>query len=101
MVLISWFMGFAVFAGLALLFGFIANFAFKRSSPARRALYAAATLGVLITIPAYAALIDEGAEIVSIVGVAVATAILSAVAFPLALVMTRRKPAQPDYSVFD
>lgn len=101
MAIISGILALAFFAGLALLFGFIANLAFKRSSPGRRAAYAASSLGVLVTVPAYVALIGVGAELVSIIGVAVGTVILSAMAFPLALAMTRRKPAKPDHSVFD
>jgi hypothetical protein len=88
-------------AGLALLFGFIANHAFKRSSPARRAGYAAAALGVLMTLPAYAALAAAGAAVVAYVGVAVGTALFSALAFPLALIVTKRKPVEPGPEVFD
>lgn len=87
--------------GLAMLFGVIANIALKRHSPARRAALAAVTLGVLVTIPAFVALIDAGEGAVPILSVAVATVILSALAFPLALVVTRRKAAEPDRSVFD
>lgn len=88
-------------AGLAMLFGLIANFAFKRSSPGRRAAYAAGAMGVLLTIPAFVALIDAGDGLVPILSVAVGTVILSALAFPLALVVTRRKKADVDKSVFD
>ena len=96
-----WLFSLIVVAGMALLFGFIANFAFKRRSPARRAAYAAVAVGLLVTLPAYVALARAGAEIVAFVGVAVATALLSALAFPLALVVTRRKPLEPDPTVFE
>lgn len=101
MAIVSGIVLLAFLAGLAMLFGFIANVGFKRSSPARRAGYAAAALGVLMTLPAYVALAAAGAAVVSYVGVAVGTALLSALAFPIALVVTRRKPVEPDHSVFD
>lgn len=91
----------AFLAGLAMLFGLIANFAFKRSSPGRRAAYAAGAMGVLLTIPAFVALINAGAGMVPILSVAVGTAILTALAFPLALIVTKRKAAEVDKSVFD
>lgn len=101
MAIVSGFFSLAFLAGLAMLFGFIANHAFKRSSPARRAAYAAAGLGVLITTPAFVALIGSGAELLPIIAVGVGTVILAALAFPLALVVTKRKPVEPDQSVFD
>lgn len=101
MVVMFAILGLVFLAGMALLFGFIANYAFKRSSPARRAAYAAGAAGVLLTLPAYFALGSAGAALVSFVGVMVGTAILSAIAFPLALVMTKRKPIEPDHTVFD
>lgn len=94
-------LGLACLAGMALLIGFIANYAFRRSTPNRCASYAAVAVGVLFTFPAYAALVEAGAELVSFVGAAVGTAILSALAFPLALIITKRKPVEPDPSVFD
>ena len=90
-----------VLAGLALLFGLMANFVFKRSSPVRRAAYAAAALAILLSIPAYVALLSAEAPAVSLAAIAVGTAILFALAFPLALLITRRKPAPADQSVFD
>ena len=96
-----WLFSLIVVAGMALLFGFIANFAFKRRSPARRAAYAAVAVGLLVTLPAYVAVAQTNAEIVSYVGVAVATALLSALAFPLAFVVTKRKPLDVDPTVFD
>ena len=101
MVVMFAILGLVFLAGMALLFGFIANYAFKRSSPARRAAYAAGAAGVLLTLPAYVALGSAGAELVSFVGVMVGTAILSAIACPLALIMTKRKPIEPDHTVFD
>jgi len=96
-----WLFSLILLAGIALLFGFIANYAFKRRSPARRAAYAAGGVGLLVTLPAYVALAQANSAIVAFVGVAVATALLSALAFPLALVVTRRKPLEPDPTVFD
>ena len=96
-----WLFSLLAVAGMALLFGFIANFAFKRRSPARRAAYAAVAVGLLVTFPAYVALARANAEIVAYVGVAVATVLLSALAFPLALVVTKRKPLDVDPTVFD
>jgi uncharacterized membrane protein len=101
MAIVSGILTLAFLAGLAMLFGFIANFAFKRSSPARRAAYAAAALGVLLTIPAFAALIGTGAGLLPIIAVGVGTVIFAALAFPLALVVTKRKPLEPDHNVFD
>jgi uncharacterized membrane protein len=101
MAIVSGVLALAFLAGLAMLFGFIANFAFKRSSPVRRAAYAATTLAVLLTIPAFAALIGAGADILPIIAVAVGTALFAALAFPLALVVTKRKPVEPDPTVFD
>lgn len=101
MALVSGLVTLVILAGLAMLFGLIANFVFKRSSPAKRAAYAALALGVLLTFPAYAALLSVGSTSVSIVAVLVGTVILSALAFPLALIITRRKPAPADQSVFD
>ncbi|MCZ8136426.1 MAG: hypothetical protein O9266_08985 [Porphyrobacter sp.] len=101
MAIVSGIFTLAFLAGLAMLFGFIANHAFKRRSPARRAGYAAVALGVLLTIPAFVALIGSGAGLLPIIAVAVGTAIFAALAFPLALVVTKRKPAEPDQSVFD
>jgi uncharacterized membrane protein len=101
MAIMSGMMTLAFLASLAMLFGFIANFAFKRSSPARRAAYAAAALGVLLTIPAFAALIGSGADLLPIISVAVGTALFTALAFPLALIVTKRKPVEPDQDVFD
>jgi hypothetical protein len=101
MAIVTGILTLAFLAGLAMLFGFIANFAFKRSSPARRAAYAAAALGVLLTIPAFAALIGSGADAFPIIAVAVGTVLFSALAFPLALLVTKRKLVGPDHSVFD
>lgn len=101
MVVMFAILGLGFLAGAALLFGFTANFAFKRSSPSRRACYSGCAAGVLFTLPAYAALVSAGSGLVAFVGVAVGTAILSAIAFPLALIMTKRKPFEPDQSVFD
>ncbi|MFM7377057.1 MAG: hypothetical protein ACKO1O_02820 [Erythrobacter sp.] len=96
-----WLFSLIVVAGMALLFGFIANYAFKRRSTARRAAYAAVGTGLLVTLPAYVALARADAEIVAYVGVAVATTLLSALAFPLAFMVTKRKPLDPDPTVFD
>jgi hypothetical protein len=63
--------------------------------------HAAAALGVLLTIPAFVALIGSGAELLPIIAVGVGPIILAALAFPLALIVTKRKPAEPDQSVFD
>ncbi len=101
MAVVSGIFTLAFLAGLAMLFGFIANFAFKRSFPARRAGYAAGALGVLLTIPAFVALIGSGADLLPIIAVGVGTVIFAALAFPLALVVTKRKPAEPCQSVFD
>jgi hypothetical protein len=84
-----------------MLFGFIANHAFKRSSPARRAGYASAAASVLLTMPAFVALIGSGADFLPIIAVGVGTVIFAALSFPLALIVTKRKPAEPDSSVFD
>lgn len=96
-----WLFSLIAVAGMALLFGFIANYAFKRRSPARRAAYAAVAVGLLVTLPAYVALAQASAEIVAFVGVAVAMVLLSALAFPLAFLVTRRKPLEPDPTVFE
>lgn len=101
MAIVSGILTLAFLVGLAMLFGWIANHAFKRSSARRRAAYAAGALGVLLTIPAFAALIGSGAPMLPIVSVAVGTVLLSALAYPLALVMTKRQPEGPDHKVFD
>ncbi|MFN3862887.1 MAG: hypothetical protein ACK4RT_01265 [Erythrobacter sp.] len=86
---------------LAMLFGFIANHAFKHRLPARRAGYAAAALGVLLTILAFGALVGWGAGLLAIIAVGVGTVIGAALALPLALAVTKRMSAEPDQSVFD
>ena len=96
-----WLVSLVVVAVMALLFGFIANFAFKRCSPARRAAYAAVGVGLLVTLPAYVALAQANAEIVAYVALAVGTTLLSGLAFPLAFVVTKRKPLDADPTVFD
>ena len=90
-----------IYAIAAMLFGFIANFAFKHSTPARRAAYAAATLGILLTIPALVAVTGAGNGAVSVISVLVGTAIFIALAFPFALVVTRRGQVDADPGTFD
>lgn len=93
--------GLGFVAGLGMLFAYIANHLLPRSSPARRAVIAACAVGVLLTIPAYAALMGEGAEMVPILAVGVGTLLLSALSFPLALHVARKGPVAADPETFD
>ena len=86
---------------LAALFGFIANRILKRSSPEKRAGIASAGVGILITIPAFVALLSGGVPIVAIAAVAVVTVVFAAVSFPVALYVTRKKPAEVNPATFD
>ena len=88
-------------AGLALLFGFIANKAMPNHSPNRRAAMAGCVVAVLLTLPAYIALLGDGAPFVSIVAIMVGTLIMAAVCFPIALSITRRQPGPADPKAFD
>lgn len=89
------------YAGLAMLFGFIANFSFKRSSPVQRAAYVAMALGALLTIPAFAAVARSSNNLVAVLAVMVGTVLLAALAFPPALFVTRRRPVEPDHDAFN
>jgi uncharacterized membrane protein len=101
MSLILIFLALGVVALLALLFGFIANRLFATLSPNRRAAIAAIALAVLLTIPAYAALLGDGAPLVSLVAVLVGTLLLAAVSFPIALIQTRKRAGPADPRTFD
>lgn len=101
MSIVIFIMALGFVAGLALLFGFIANRLFRTASPNRRAAIAAIAVAVLLTIPAYVALLGAGAPLVSIVAIMVGTLIMAAMCFPVALAMTRRQPGPADPETFD
>ena len=90
-----------IYAIAAMVFGFVANFVFRHNTPVRRAAYAAAALGMLLTIPAMVAVIDAGNRVVSVISLLVGTAIFAALAFPFALVVTRRGQVNADPGTFD
>ncbi|MXO71535.1 hypothetical protein [Alteraurantiacibacter buctensis] len=99
--MIAIFLALGVVALLALLFGFIANRLFPARSANRRAGIGAITLAVLMTLPAYVALIGDGAPLVSLVAVLVGTLVMAAVAFPIALIITRKQAGPADPRTFD
>lgn len=101
MGLITIVLALGVMALLALLFGFIANRLFPARSANRRAAIAAIGLAGLLTLPAYVALLSDGAPLVSLVAVLVGTLVMAAVAFPIALIQTRKQAGPADPRTFD
>jgi hypothetical protein len=88
-------------AGLAYLFGFIANHLARSKPHQTRALYAGIALGVLLTIPAFVALLTGGAPILPIVSVGVGGVIFAALAYPIALQATKKRPLDQPENEFE
>ncbi len=99
--MLSMVLGLRFIAGLALLFGYLANKAFPRKTPNRRAAIAAGVLSVLVTSPAYIAIIAGGASLVALAAIPVGNIILAALCFPVALQATKLEPVQRDADTFD
>ena len=91
----------ALLVAIALLFAFVTNHFMPASSARRRAAFASVAAALLVTIPAYVALLGSGADPVAISAIVVATTVMAAVGFPFALMIARKRPRPGSEQTFD
>lgn len=101
MALLLLLLGLGLVVGLALLCGFLANVLFPKRSPKWRAVIAGVVTGIVASTPLCFALVADGANFAQLVPMITAVVLLAALSYPVAIVVTRRRPGPVDPRTFD